>query len=99
LFVQTAAAAGLDEALGAALRPWQGARARHDPGRVLLDLAVAVALGGDCLADLAVVRAQPDLFGQVASDPTVTAHRRARRRCTRRPGRRAEGPAQARERV
>ena len=44
----------------------------HDPGKVLLDLAVAVALGGDCLADLAVVRAQPDLFGQVASDPTVS---------------------------
>lgn len=44
----------------------------HDPGKVLLDLAVAVALGGDCLADVAVVRAQPDLFADVASESTVS---------------------------
>ena len=72
LLLQTAAAAGLDVALSAGLRPWRTVRARHDPGKVLLDLAVAVALGGDCLADVAVVRAQPDLFGHVASDPTVS---------------------------
>jgi hypothetical protein len=45
---------------------------RHDPGKVLLDLAVAVALGGDCLADLAAVRCQPELFGEVASNLTVS---------------------------
>jgi hypothetical protein len=28
--------------------------------------------GGDCVADLAVVRAQPGLFGAVASNPTVS---------------------------
>jgi hypothetical protein len=39
---------------------------------VLTDLAIAVALGGDCAADVAVVRAQPELFGQVASDATVS---------------------------
>ena len=39
---------------------------------MLLDVATAVALGGDCLADLAAVRAQPQLFGPVASDPTVS---------------------------
>jgi hypothetical protein len=38
----------------------------------VLDLAVAVALGGDCAADVAVVRAQPGVFGLVASDPTVS---------------------------
>ena len=54
------------------MAPWRAARAVHDPGKVLLDLAIAVALGGDCLADVAVVRAQPDLFGPVASDPTVS---------------------------
>jgi hypothetical protein len=42
------------------------------PSKVVLDLAVTIALGGYCLADLAVVRAQPALFGQVASDPTVS---------------------------
>src|SRR5687767_12754451 len=72
LLAQTAAASGLDRALSAQLAPWRAGRARHDPGKVVLDLAVAIALGGDCLADLAVVRAQPDLFGEVASDPTVS---------------------------
>lgn len=63
--------AGLRPVLSRALRPWRSARARHDPGKVLLDVAIAVALGGDCLADVAAVRAQRDLFGVVASDPTV----------------------------
>lgn len=63
---------GLDRGLSAALSPWRPAGARHDPGKVLLDVATAVALGGDCLADLAAVRAQPAIFGSVASDPTVS---------------------------
>jgi hypothetical protein len=37
-----------------------------------LDLAIAVALGGDCAADIALLRAQQDAFGLVASDPTVS---------------------------
>jgi hypothetical protein len=64
--------AGLDRGLAAALAPWRPGRAQHDPGKVLLDLATAVALGGDCLADVAAVRAQPTIFGSVASDPTVS---------------------------
>jgi hypothetical protein len=63
---------GLRRVLSQVLAPWRPARARHDPGKVLLDLAVAIALGGDCLADLAAVRCQPELFGDVASDPTVS---------------------------
>ena len=70
--MQTAQVSGLDTALTRQLAPWRAARARHDPGKIVLDLAVAIGLGGDCLADLAVVRAQPELFGQVASDPTVS---------------------------
>jgi hypothetical protein len=38
----------------------------------VLDLAVAVALGGDAACDIAVLRAQPGVFGPVASDPTVS---------------------------
>ena len=64
--------AGLDRRLCAGLAPWRRGRAVHDPGKVLLDVATAVALGGDCLADLAALRAQPALFGTVASDPTVS---------------------------
>jgi hypothetical protein len=44
----------------------------HDPAKVLTDLAVALAAGGDCLADIAVLRAEPDVYGRVASDPTVS---------------------------
>lgn len=69
---ETIRVAGLGLVLSRALGPWRLARARHDPGKVLLDVAIAVALGGDCLADVAAVRAQRDLFGVVASDPTVS---------------------------
>ena len=41
-------------------------------GQDLLDLAVSLAVGGDCLADLAQLRAAPEVFGPVASDPTVS---------------------------
>ena len=44
----------------------------HDPGKVVADLAAPVALGGDCLADIALLREQPDLAGPVASDPVVS---------------------------
>jgi hypothetical protein len=46
-------------------------RAAHDPGRVLVDLAVAVADGAQCISDIAVLADQPGLFGTVASDSTV----------------------------
>lgn len=55
--------------LSRALAPWRLAWARHDPGDVLLDAVIAVGLGGDCLADMAAVRAQRNLFGLVASNP------------------------------
>ena len=44
----------------------------HDPGKILTDLVVTLALGGDCLADVAVLRAQPELCGPVASDPVIS---------------------------
>jgi Transposase DDE domain group 1 len=72
LLLQTARVGGLTQGLSHGLAPWRLARSTHDPGKTVLDLAVAVALGGDCLADVALVRAQPELFGPVASDPTVS---------------------------
>jgi hypothetical protein len=48
-----------------------GERRRHPAAAVLRDLAVMLADGGDCLSDLAVLRDQPELFGQVASTPTA----------------------------
>lgn len=61
-----------DRALSQVVAPWRSPRSVHDPGKVLIDLAIAVGRGGDCAADVAVVRAQPALFGPVASDPTVS---------------------------
>ena len=69
---ETVRASGLDQALSSALEGWRKPLAVHDPAKVLLDLAVAFALGGDCLADVAVLRAEPGVYGRVASDPTVS---------------------------
>src|SRR5438094_2124447 len=63
---------GLGRGLEAALERWRPTRAVHSPGKIITDLAVALALGGDCLADIAVLRAQPELCGPVASDPVVS---------------------------
>jgi Transposase DDE domain group 1 len=60
LLVQAMRVTGLDRGLRAALVRWRALRAVHDPGTIVADLAVAVALGGDPLADIAVLRAQPE---------------------------------------
>jgi len=72
LLTRTLGVTDLDRGLEAALERWRPARAVHAPGKIIADLAVAVALGGDCLADVAMLRAQPELFGLVASDPVVS---------------------------
>ena len=63
---------GLSRGLSENLARWRAPRAVHDPGKIVADLAAAVALGGDCLADIAVLREQPELAGPVASDPVVS---------------------------
>ena len=72
LLVATAGKVGLDRTLSAALTPWRKQWAVLDPGKILLDLAISVAVGGDCLADIGVLRSEPVVFGRVASDPTVS---------------------------
>ena len=72
LLVETVRRSGLDTAVSAALQRWRKPRAVHDPGKLLLDVALAVALGRDCLADVALLRTEPAVFGPVASDPTVS---------------------------
>ena len=59
LLTDTIRAAGLDIALSGALSRWRPPLAIHDPAKVLLDLALGLAVGGDCLADIAEVRAEP----------------------------------------
>jgi hypothetical protein len=72
LLTEAVRATGLGGGLSAGLARWRASRAVHDPGKVITDLAIAVALGGDCLADIGVLRAEPELFGPVASDPVVS---------------------------
>jgi hypothetical protein len=71
LLAEAADRLGLTDALSRALAPMRERRGRHDPGRVVRDLAVMLADGGDCLADLRAVRDQQPLFGAVASDATA----------------------------
>jgi Transposase DDE domain group 1 len=62
---------GLSSALSAAMAPTKQRRGGHDRGEVLVDVAVMLADGGDTISDVAVLRDQPDLFGDVASHATV----------------------------
>jgi Transposase DDE domain group 1 len=62
---------GLADGLGAALAATRERRSRHDPGRVLCDLAVMAADGGRCVSDLAALAGQSSFFGEVASVPTA----------------------------
>ena len=71
LLWETMRVTGLGRGLSDGLARWRH-RAVHDPGKIVADLAAAVALGGDCLADIAVLREQPGLAGPVASDPVVS---------------------------
>jgi hypothetical protein len=71
LLVDLAGRLGLSGGLSAAMAPTKQRRRGHDRGRVLVDLAVSIADGGEAISDLAVLRDQPDLFGEVASTPTA----------------------------
>ncbi|MDP9462098.1 MAG: IS1380 family transposase [Actinomycetota bacterium] len=72
LLTETVSASGLGAGLRAALSPWRKPLAVHDPGKVVLDLALSLALGGDCPADINLLRAEPGVYGLVASDATVS---------------------------
>ena len=78
LLAEAADRLGLTDALSRALAPMRERRGRHDPGRVVRDLAVMLADGGDCLADLRAVRDQAR--GRVPADARPTSpdpvHRR-----------------------
>src|SRR3954471_20057256 len=71
LVAETADRVGLTRELSRALARLRERRRRHDPGRVIRDLAVMLSDGGDCLSDLRAVRDQQPLFGPVASDATA----------------------------
>lgn len=72
LLTKTADLSGMSTALGGALGRWRKPMAVHDPGKILSDLALTLALGGDCLADIALLRSEPGIYGPVASEATVS---------------------------
>lgn len=72
LVTRTALVSGVAAGLSRALSPWRKPFAVHDPGKIIMDLAISGALGGDCLADIALLRAEPAAYGRVASDPTMS---------------------------
>ena len=74
LLAQVAEKTGLTRALSGSLAWMRERRAGHDPGRVVRDLAVMLADGGDCLADLGAVRDQEPLFGRVGRGSAVVGH-------------------------
>src|SRR4051795_5786698 len=71
LLAQVADKLGLTKALSRRLAGLKQRRRGHDPGRVIRDLAVMLADGGECVSDLGAVRDQQALFGPVASDSTA----------------------------
>ena len=62
---------GLTSGLSVAMAPTKQRRRGHDRGGVLVDVAVMLGDGGTTISDVAALRDQPDLFGDVASHPTV----------------------------
>jgi len=71
LLTDVADQCGLTAGLSAAMASTKQRRRGHDRGRVLVDVSVMLAGGGTSISDLAVLRDQPDLFGDVASNPTA----------------------------
>ena len=63
LLLRTAEKTGLAATLSTELAGFRKPLARHDPGKILLDLAISLAIGGDCLADIDQLRAHPNIFG------------------------------------
>jgi hypothetical protein len=71
LLVEIADRVGLTAALADALAATRARRSAHDPGRVLRDVAVMLADGGDCVTDIDAYRGQERLFGARASETTT----------------------------
>jgi len=62
---------GLTAALSGVLAGTRERLSAHDPGRVLRDVAVMLADGGDCVTDMDAYRGQERLFGARASETTT----------------------------
>ena len=71
LLVELSDRVGLTGELCGALARTRERRSAHDPGRVLRDVAVMLADGGDCVTDIDAYWGQERLFGARASETTT----------------------------
>jgi hypothetical protein len=71
LLTELADRSGLTGALSRALATTRERRSAHDPGRVLVDVAVMLADGGECVTDVEAYLGQERLFGARASETTT----------------------------
>lgn len=71
LLAEVADRFGLTAAFGEAMSGTRRRSGGHDPGRVLVDLAVAIADGAETITDLRVLSDQERLHGRVASLATA----------------------------
>ena len=72
LLTETMHATGLAYSLREVLDPWTKPLAEHHAAKVLLDLAMTLAVGGEVARDTDLLRCEPGLFGDVASAPTIS---------------------------
>jgi hypothetical protein len=70
LLAELADATTLTAQLSAVFAGRTARQTAHDPGRVLVDVAVMLADGGECISDIATLADQAAVFGPVASDST-----------------------------
>jgi hypothetical protein len=73
LLWETMRVTGLGRGLSESLARWRAPRAVHDPGKIVADLAAALALGGDCLADIAVLWEQHGRDLKISTRPAPQA--------------------------
>jgi hypothetical protein len=66
LLTQALRVTGLDRGMDAVLERLRPARAVHGPGKIITDLAVTLALGGDCLAGVAMLGGEALFVGGAA---------------------------------
>ncbi len=71
LLADLAEVTGLTEGYSQVFTGLRERRSRHDPGRVLVDVTVMLADGGEAISDLAVLREQAQVFWSVASSATA----------------------------
>ena len=74
LLTETSRVTGLGDELSRVLSAWRRSWAVHDPGKIILDLAVCVALGGGCLPDLAVLLRLMTTWDSSSARAVLPAH-------------------------